>query len=119
MQYAKSERIKSEERQMQRYIFKEEFKRLCLEQCPNEEILCNIILDLCYSKSKYSKQFAWDICGDLFIQHLLKRNQYMISYPALDPNGDITFKGLRFSMKTASIHSSDDSETEVTKCQSY
>ena len=45
MQYAKSERIKSDERQMQKYIFKEQFRRQCLEQCPNEEYLCNIVLD--------------------------------------------------------------------------
>lgn len=119
MQYAKSERLKSEERQMQRYLFKEEFKRQCIEQCPNERILCNIILDLCYTNSKYSKQFAWDICGHIFIQNLLKRNNSMISYPALDEYGNIEFEGMRFSMKTTKITHSDDYETEDTKCQSY
>ena len=117
MQYAKSERIKSEERQMQRYIFKEEFKRQCLEQCPNEDILCNIVLDLCYSKSKSSKQFAWDICGDTFIQNLLKRNNYRISYPVLDENGDIEFDGLNFSMQTTEIEIPDKIEAEDEECQ--
>ncbi|MDE7205740.1 MAG: hypothetical protein K2N90_00995, partial [Lachnospiraceae bacterium] len=46
MQYAKSERIATEERQMQKYLFKEAFKQQCLEQCPNEQYLCNIVLDL-------------------------------------------------------------------------
>ncbi len=119
MQYAKSERIKSEERQMQKYIFREEFKRQCLEQCPNEDILCNIVLDLCYSKSKYSKQFAWDICGDVFIQNLLKRNNYMVSYPTLDKEGDIEFGGLHFSMNTTEIKVMIDIETEDDKCQLY
>lgn len=119
MQYAKSERIKSEDRQMQKYIFKEEFRRQCLEQCPNEDILCNIVLDLCYSKSKYSKQFAWDICGDIFIQNLLKRNNYMISYPTLDENGDIEFGGLHFSMNATEIKVMVDIKTEDCKCQLY
>ena len=119
MQYAKSERIKSEDRQMQKYIFKEEFKRQCLEQCPNEDILCNIVLDLCYSKPKYNKQFAWDICGDIFIQNLLKRNNYMISYPTLNENGDIEFGGLHFSMNTTKIKVMADIETEDYECQSY
>lgn len=119
MQYAKSERIKSDERQMQKYIFKEQFRRQCLEQCPNEEYLCNIVLDLCYSKSKYSKQFAWDICGDMFIQNLLKRHNYIISYPTLDENGDIEFNGLYFSMKTTEIRVNVDIKSEEDECQLY
>ena len=119
MQYAKSERIKSDERQMQKYIFKEQFRRQCLEQCPNEEYLCNIVLDLCYSKSKYSKQFAWDICGDMFIQNLLKRHNYMVSYPSLDENGDIEFNGLHFSMKTTEIKVNVDIESEGNGWQLY
>lgn len=119
MQYAKSERIKTEDRQIQKYIFREEFKRQCLEQCPNEDILCNIVLDLCYSKSKYSKQFAWDICGDVFIQNLLKRNNYVISYPTLDDNGEIEFNGLHFSMNTVKLKDIADIETEGSECQLY
>jgi hypothetical protein len=120
MQYAKSERIKSEERQIQKYIFREDFKRQCLEQCPNEDILCNIVLDLCYSKSKYSKQFAWDVCGETFIQNLLRKNNYMISYPTLDENGEIEFCGLHFSMNTTEIKVMVDiAETEDCECQLY
>lgn len=117
MQIAKSERIKSEDRQIQKYLLKEQFKRKCLEQCPNEEILCDIVVDLCYSKSKNSKQFAWDICGDMFIQNLLRRNNYMVSYPALDDAGDIEFDGKRFSMKTAEIKVHIDLEDD--ECQLY
>lgn len=119
-QYAKSERIKSEERQIQRYIFKEQFKRQCLEQCPNEEMLCNIVLDLCYSKSKNSKQFAWDICGEIFIQNLLKKNNYKISYPTLDDNGDVEFNGRKFTMKTTEIKVNVDVDArEDIECQLY
>lgn len=117
MQIAKSERIKSENRQIQKYLLKEQFKRRCLEQCPNEEILCDIMVDLCYSKSKNSKQFAWDICGDVFIQNLLRRKNYMVSYPALDDAGDIEFDGKRFSMKTSKIKVRIDLEDD--ECQLY
>lgn len=117
MQYAKSERIKSDERQIQKYIFKEDFKRQCLEQCPNEEFLCDIVLDLCYSKSNYSKQFAWDICGDIFIRNLLKRNNYTITYPTLDKNGDIEFNGMNFSMKTTTIK--ENINMEDVECQLF
>lgn len=115
MQYAKSERISSEERQMQKYLLKEQFKRQCLEQCPNELALCNIVLDLCYSKSQHSKQFAWDICGNVFIQNLLKRKNYKITYPALDENGEIEFNGQHFSMKTVQLKPNNTIETEEMK----
>lgn len=119
MQYAKSERIRPEDRQIQKYIFKEEFRRQCSEQCPNEDILCNIVLDLCYAKSNYSKQFAWDVCGDVFIRNLLKRNHYKISYPVLDEHGEIEFDGLHFRMNTTEITAMPDTETEDTQCQLY
>lgn len=112
MQYAKSERLKPEECRVQKYIFKEEFKRQCLSECPNEDSLCNIVLDLCYSKSRASKQFAWDICGDLFIRNLLKRNQYKISYPEADESGDILFNGERFKMKTITLDMNQEREDE-------
>lgn len=103
MQLAKSERIKSEDRQLQKYLLKEDFKRRCLIQCPNEEYLCDIVLDLCYSKSKSSKQFAWDICGDMIISNLLKRNNYKIIYPIKNEDGDINFAGESFSLETTDI----------------
>lgn len=103
MQYAKSERIKSEERQMQKYILKEEFKRRCLKQCPDEGQLCDIVLDLCYAKSQSSKQFAWDICGGIFLENLLKKNNYTLEYPVPDEHGDILFNGKTFSMKKIKI----------------
>lgn len=113
MQYAKSERIQSEDRQIQKYLLKEQFKKECLSQCPNEEILCNIVLDLCYAKSKSSKQFAWDICGDTIIQNLLKRNNYMITYPVKDDNGDIEFQGMKFKLQTTEIKVSVDMEDDI------
>lgn len=116
MQYAKTERIHSYDRQMQKFILKEDFKRQCLEQCPSEEYLCNIVLDLCYSNSKKSKQFAWDICGDVFIHNLLKRNNYKVSIPVADKDGDIEFNGQTFSMQEVKIKGQDEEEDD-TDCQ--
>ena len=117
VQYAKTERLKSDDRQIQKYLLKEQFKEKCFKICPNEDELCNIVLDLCYSKSKNSKQFAWDICGEIFIKNLLKRNNYRISYPELDENGDIEFNGMHFSMKETDIKVSIDVEDD--ECQLY
>ncbi len=75
-------------------IFAEETAKVC----SNAEQLCNIVIDLCYSKAG-TKQFAWDICGETILLNLLRRNDFMISFPVLDPEGNITYCGQRFSMK--------------------
>jgi hypothetical protein len=117
MLYAKKERLKSDEKQIQKYLLKEQFRENCLKECPNEDELCNIVLDLCYTKSKNSKQFAWDICGETFMKNLLKRNGYKISYPELDENGDIEFNGMCFSMKETEIKVTIDVEDD--ECQLF
>lgn len=114
-QITKKERMKQDERQMQKHLLKENFKRKCTIECPNEDVLCNIVLDLCYPKSS-SKQFAWDICGKTFIKNLLKRNNYEIQYPVHSPDGDIIFRGERFRMKTVKINPAEKEESECRPC---
>ena len=105
--YAKTERIKTEEQQEQTCLFKEYFKRQCLERCPDENVLCNIVLDLCYTKSGASKQFAWDICCDVFIRNLLVKNDHTISYPVPDEHGEVEYCGARYRMIRMKIKDKD------------
>ncbi|OPH47740.1 hypothetical protein BC351_10240 [Paenibacillus ferrarius] len=86
----------------QRRLFTERFKVIASQMCSNEEELCDIIVTLCYTNDQ-SKQFAWDIVGEKMINNLLKRNDFVISYPELDAAGDIEFSGNRFSMKKKQI----------------
>ena len=55
----------------------------------------------------------------MIIQNLLKRNNYKITYPTLDPDGDIEFNGMKFSMKTSEIKINIDIDTEDYNCQLY
>ena len=80
-----------------------EFKRKCSLICPNKIELCNVLLDVCYRDSNNSKRFVWEMCGDVIIQNLLKRNGNIISYPVQDESGDFEFGGIKFSMKTQKI----------------
>lgn len=98
----KKQRIKSNDKNMMRFIMKETFKKACYLICPNEEILCNIVLDICYTNNN-SKQFAWDMCGDVFIKNLLKLNNYTINYPTACKDGDILFNGEKFKMEKCDI----------------
>jgi hypothetical protein len=99
----------SEEEHIMRNIFKEGFKAKAYELCNDSEELCNIVLDICY-KSDDSKQFAWDICGEVIINNLLKKNDYKITYPIADENGIIEFQGQRFSLITQEVNNEADFE---------
>ena len=97
-QEVKQNNADEQSRQMQRKAFQDMFIKKCEEICPNADVLCNIVVDLCYTNNK-SKQFAWDICGDTIIANVLKNNSMKIQYPSRDDDGDILFGGQRFSMK--------------------
>lgn len=77
---------------------RDEFMQECLKICSNQEVLCDIVLDITYKKSG-TKKFAWDICGEQIIKNLLAKNNDVIMFPTKDQNGDITFCGERFSVK--------------------
>lgn len=81
---------------------KNEFVNACSSACPNEEILANIVIDLCYTSSK-NKTFAWDVSGNQIFKNVLKNNGGVISYPIKDENGDIEFCGKRFALHTQKI----------------
>ena len=80
------------------------FQAECLKVCTNEEELCNIVLDICYTKET-SKQFAWDICGEQIVKNLLRKNGFELSYPELSDNesADFTYMGYGFGMKCLEV----------------
>lgn len=96
------ERVDEYESMSELSVMDNEFKKQCESICPNEESLCNIILDLCYRRGS-TKRFAWSMCGRTIIHNLLKQNNNTISYPHLDPDGDIYYCGQTFSIEEKEI----------------
>lgn len=78
-----------------RDIIKQWFIRMCNCVCPNEDCLCDILLDICYQRVR-NKRLVWDVCSATIVKNLLKRNQGVISFPVQDPNGDILYGGRMF-----------------------
>jgi hypothetical protein len=74
----------------------------CIKVCPDEEVLANIVVDLCYTSNK-NKTFAWDVAGEQIFNNVLKNNGCIITYPVKDMDGDIEFNGKRFSLYTQQI----------------
>jgi len=108
-QSSSKSKIDKDEEKTKRIVFKENFKKQAQEICNNEDELCNIVVDLCY-KNNYSKQFAWDICGDVIIKNLLIRNNNIVQYPIADDKGNIEFGGEKFSMFVKDLNDLDVEE---------
>jgi len=75
----------------------ERFSRKVSVACNNRKEAGDIILDICYKKN-YTKQFAWDVVADAILGNLLEKNGYQMYYPVKDPDGDIEYRGEKYSM---------------------
>ena len=73
------------------------FEKNCFNLCQNKFMLCDILIDICYTRNS-SKKFAWSICGKDIINSLLKHNSNTISFPKLDDGGDVVYCGERYSI---------------------
>lgn len=105
---ANKQRLDREEVNINRDIMLLKYKSKCYEVCSNAKELCDIILDLSYSSTK-SKQFAWDICGDVIIENLLEKNSYIVNYPVLvNDGGDFEFAGEQFIMYQKTIKDGEE-----------
>lgn len=62
------------------------FKAECEQICPNAKVLCNIIVDIAYSKT-VTRKFAWDMCGDVIIDNLLNKSGGFVEYPIFQKDG--------------------------------
>lgn len=87
-------------------VMNDEFRKECYKICPNKSVLCNIILDICYTRNS-TKRFAWSMCGSEIIHNLLLKNDNQISYPTLDSDGDIEFCENKFVVETTKIEVSE------------
>ena len=78
----------------------------CFSICSNEQILCEILLDICY-KDGFDVNIVWSLCGDIIVKKLVsKSNTY--SYPEQDANGEFCYGGFKFSMKVVSAGGESD-----------
>lgn len=106
-QLAGKQRLDKEETAINRNMMIMQFKSECEKICPNEKELCNIVIDICYSSEK-SRQFAWDICGNVILDNLLEKNNYTIKYPVLTcNNGEFEYGGEQFEIHQKKLKEGD------------
>lgn len=100
--FADYERIDDCESYTTLSVMNDEFQKECYKICSNRSALCNIILDICYTRNS-TKRFAWSMCGSEIIHNLLLKNDNKISYPTLDSDGDIEFGENKFVVESIKI----------------
>lgn len=101
--FASYERQDSDEYNSNFNIMQEQFKRDCFDICPDEKKLCNILLDMCYAKSK-TKKFVWTMCGRQIVSNLLNKNNNIIEFPTAHSGGEIEYGGERYTIETKEIN---------------
>ena len=93
---ARTEKLDEDFMAVKRRMFVETFKADCERACSNEDELCDIVLDLCYTRES-TKQFAWDVCGDTILRNLANLNGGWIQYPKeVHEGGEFEFCGRQF-----------------------
>ena len=86
------------------------FRREASELCTNKYELCDIVVDMCYTREG-TKRFAWEIAGDVIVENLLAKNDNRISYP--ERGGDeFTFNGQRFTMRSLILEETENDNIE-------
>lgn len=94
--------IDNKDNQLFHTLLINEYRQKCVVACPNEEELCDILIDICYGAAK-SKQFVWDMCGDQIVENLLKRKDGVITYLEKDQDGAVAYHGERFIRKQKKV----------------
>lgn len=101
--------VSPDELTLQKQFLRTYFLSQCAAIVPSEIELCDIIVDLTYSKEK-SKQFAWDICGEQMVANVLRNTGGKIQWPRATPKGDITFDGKLFKLEELVVNEVDHDE---------
>lgn len=94
--------LADEERNVRKQILQDEYRALAAAACTNEDELCDILVDVCYSRER-SKQFAWDMVGDLMLRNLLRSSNGIVKYPKANKRGQIVYCGKRFSLESVCV----------------
>jgi hypothetical protein len=86
------------------------FRTRFYEACPNEQILCEILIDLLYDKPN-SKGVVWDMCGNVIINNLLQKTNGIMTYPeVVSDEEDFACCRKKFRMKSVNIGGEVDGE---------
>ena len=80
----------------------EEFRRECLNLCGNEAMLVDILVDIWYSR-KSTNALLWNSFPEQICSVLLAKNGNRLLAPVYDPNGEISYRGSRYTVQVKEL----------------
>ena len=83
-----------------------ELEENCFSICPNEQVLCEILLDICY-KDGGDVGIVWNLCGDVIVEKLAGKSG-VYAFPECNEEGDFEYGGIKFAMKNVIIGGETD-----------
>ena len=87
------------ENETSRPVFIESMKREIESVCTNDEMICEALIDICYINNS-SKQFVWDMCGDVIVERLFRSNNHEFYIPkeTLDIENSTLWQGKYYKL---------------------
>lgn len=77
--------------------------------CTNTKLLCEILIDTCYSSAAF-RDFIWMHYGQSIVETLLEKNNGMIRNIVSDDGGEIQFRGFRYGVNLVFVSKEDQDE---------
>lgn len=90
-------------------LYQESMFRNLHDKCSNDDVLCDIMLDLC-KKNSSSIAIVWELFHDTLIKRLLERHGGMVHSLVQDENGNIEYDGKRFKDVLVDMNSKEDAD---------
>ena len=90
-------------------LYQESMFRNLHDKCSNDDVLCDIMLDLC-KKNASSIAIVWELFHDTLIKRLLERHNGMVHSLVQDENGDIEYDGKCFKDVLVDMNSKEDAD---------
>lgn len=88
-------------------LYQESMFRNLHDKCSNDDVLCDILLNLCKENAS-SIAIVWELFHDTLIKRLLECHDGMVHSLVQDENGDIEYDGKRFKDVLVDMNSKED-----------
>lgn len=91
----------------------EEFRRACVGVCGNDDELLDILVDIWYSR-KTTNALIWSAFPELLVNTLIRKNGNRICVPVKDPDGEIYYRGERYTIQEKELEGFNEYYSERT-----
>lgn len=97
----------------QKRQFIDKFKKKCGKDCPDDEQLTDILVDLIYKDKKSKCGMAWELCGNQITENLRRKANGIATIPVRtnDDNFDLKYNGHYYRMNE--VQKNEQNERQV------